>query len=92
MTTAEMTKKELKLSKMADNLESSPILVLSKAVNEKIAAGENVFNLTVGDFNPKIFPIPTALTEEIISAYNAGLTNYPPTGGLPELKQAISRM
>ncbi|NQY10107.1 MAG: aminotransferase class I/II-fold pyridoxal phosphate-dependent enzyme [Flavobacteriales bacterium] len=76
---------------MADNLESSPILVLSKAVNEKIAAGENVFNLTVGDFNPKIFPIPTALTEEIISAYNAGLTNYPPTGGLPELKQAISR-
>ena len=86
-----MAQKDLKLSQMAENLESSPILVLSKLVNEKIAAGENVFNLTVGDFNPKIFPIPSELTEEIIKAYEAGLTNYPPTGGMPELKQAISR-
>ncbi|MCH7535306.1 MAG: aminotransferase class I/II-fold pyridoxal phosphate-dependent enzyme [Bacteroidetes bacterium] len=76
---------------MADDLESSPILVLSKAVNKKIAKGENVFNLTVGDFNPKIFPIPSELTEEIIKSYQEGLTNYPPTKGLPELRQAISR-
>lgn len=82
--------KELILSEMAENLVGSEIIKLANEVNEKIRSGENIFNLTIGDFDPSIFPIPVALKEEIIKAYNAGATNYPPSNGIIELRQAVS--
>ena len=67
---------ELKVSVMAENLIGSEIIKLAGEINEKIRNGEKIYNLTIGDFNPKLFPIPSLLKQEIISAYNNDETNY----------------
>jgi aspartate aminotransferase len=84
------TAKSLLVSMMAENLMSSQILRIASEINEKIAAGEKIYNLTIGDFNPKIFPIPQSLKAEIGKAFEKDLTNYPPVNGLPALRKAIS--
>ena len=48
---------DLKVSKLAENIIGSEIIKLAAEVNEKIKKGEKVYNFTIGDFNPKIFPI-----------------------------------
>ncbi len=75
---------------MAETLIPSEIIKLASEINLKIQSGEAVFNLTIGDFNPKIFPIPKALEQNIIRAYQEGHTNYPMANGMPELRNAIS--
>ena len=55
------------------------------------AAGAEIYNLTIGDFNPELFPIPEGLLNGIVEAYQAGQTNYPPSNGLPELRGSVSR-
>ena len=47
-------------------------------------------NLTIGDFDPKHFPIPDALREQIKVQLDKGQTNYPPAIGVPELREAIA--
>ena len=47
-----------KVSKLAQNIIGSEIIKLAAEVNEKIKQGEHIYNFTIGDFNPKIFPIP----------------------------------
>ncbi|MCW3109837.1 MAG: aspartate aminotransferase, partial [Segetibacter sp.] len=44
----------------------------------------------IGDFDPKIFPIPRELEDAIIEAYKNHYTNYPPADGIPELRNAVS--
>lgn len=83
--------KELKVSKMAENLIGSEIIKLAGEINEKIRNGEKIYNLTIGDFNPKIFPIPAELKQEIINAYMNDETNYPPADGILPLRQAVAR-
>ncbi|MBS1765087.1 MAG: aminotransferase class I/II-fold pyridoxal phosphate-dependent enzyme [Bacteroidetes bacterium] len=75
---------------MAETLIGSEIIKLAGEVNEKIKQGATVHNLTIGDFNPKIFPIPDDLKNEIIKAYQEGITNYPVANGQPELRKAVS--
>ncbi|CAN5918466.1 pyridoxal phosphate-dependent aminotransferase [soil metagenome] len=84
--------RELPVSKMAGTLIGSEIIKLAAEVNEKIRNGETVFNLTIGDFNPKIFPIPAELKKEIIAAYNNDETNYPAADGVLELRKAVSNL
>ncbi len=79
------------LSKTAAELIPSGIRKISDKVNERIEKGERIFNLTVGDFSPKVFPIPEGLKEEIKKAYDEDLTNYPPSNGVLVLRQAISK-
>ncbi len=79
-----------KVSEMAENLVGSEIIKLAGEVKEKIKNGEKIYNLTIGDFNPSIFPIPTELKEEIIKAYQNNETNYPPANGIIELREAVS--
>ena len=43
-----------------------------------IADGIDICNLTVGDFNPTHFPIPSTLSQHIDQQVAAGQTNYPP--------------
>jgi len=83
-------KKGLILSEMAENLVGSEIIKLANEVNERIRSGEHIFNLTIGDFDPSIFPIPEVLKDEIIKAYNDGQTNYPTSNGIVELRRAVS--
>ena len=81
--------KELIVSEIAENLIGSEIIKLAWEVNDKIKKGEKIYNLTIGDFNSKIFPIPAELKKEIISAYENDETNYPPAEGVPELRNAV---
>ncbi len=80
----------MKLSKLANNIAISPILPFAAALNAKKAAGETVYNLTIGDFDPSIYPIPEQLTAQSIKAYEAGETNYPGAVGMPMLRQGVA--
>ncbi|MGZ4079780.1 MAG: hypothetical protein ACXVDW_20760, partial [Bacteroidia bacterium] len=79
---------DLKVSKLAENIIGSEIIKLAAEVNEKIKKGEKIYNFTIGDFNPKIFPIPAELKKAIISAYEDDQTNYPAADGMLELRQS----
>lgn len=79
-----------RVSKMAQNLIGSEIIRLAGEVNERIARGEKVYNLTIGDFDPAVFPIPERLNLEIRKAYEEGHTNYPSANGIPALRKAVS--
>lgn len=79
-----------KLSALADSLVGSEIVRLGNAISERVKKGEQIYNYTIGDFNPKIFPIPTELENLIIQAYKEHHTNYPPGNGLFELREAVS--
>lgn len=82
---------DLKVSETAETLIGSEIIKLAGEIREKIQAGHKIYNLTIGDFNPEIFPIPDSLLEGIIEAYKHKETNYPPSEGILELRKAISR-
>lgn len=79
------------LSRLADGVVGSEILRIAAQVRALVAAGTPVCNLTVGDFNPAYFPIPDALLTGTRDALAAGQTNYPPSDGVPQLREAIVR-
>lgn len=82
----------MQVSKLATNIIGSEIIKLAGEVNEKIKAGEKIYNLTIGDFNPSEFPIPAELKQYIIEEYNKNQTNYPPADGILELRKAVSNL
>jgi aspartate aminotransferase len=86
----EIKAKTLRVSHMAETLIASEIIKLAGEINEKIKNGEQIYNLTIGDFDPKVFPIPLELEDEIIKAYKEHATNYPPADGLLETRKAVS--
>ncbi len=77
------------VSEMAENLIGSEIIKLANDVNEKIRQGQQIYNYTIGDFDPAVFPIPAELRDEIIKAYQEGQTNYPVANGMADLRKAI---
>src|SRR5688500_14319771 len=79
----------MKLSHLAETLIGSEIIKLASEVKEKQAKGEKIFNFTIGDFDPKVFPIPEAFEQAITEAYKEKFTNYPPADGIPELRKAV---
>lgn len=79
-----------KFSQLAETLISSEIVKLGGIIKEKIKAGEQIYNYTIGDFDSSIFPIPVDLRNEIIKAYEQGFTTYPAADGELELRSAIS--
>ena len=83
---------KMKVSKIAENIIGSEIIKLAGEVNEKIKQGEKIYNLTIGDFNPEEFPIPTELKQHIINEYSANQTNYPPADGMLELRKSICNL
>ncbi|WP_242926077.1 pyridoxal phosphate-dependent aminotransferase [Pontibacter vulgaris] len=78
------------VSRMAQTLIGSEIIRVAGEVNAMIARGEDICNLTIGDFDPGIFPIPAELRDGIAEAYNLGYTNYPPANGVAELRKAVT--
>ena len=78
------------LSTTVRGLQESGILRITRQVRTMLARGETVLNFTVGDFDPRYFPIPKKLSLLIQSAVARGETNYPNPEGLPVLRQAIS--
>ena len=79
-----------KLSQLSETLIGSEIVKLGGDIREKIRLGEEIYNFTVGDFDPKIFPIPQSLEDAIIDAYRKHYTNYPAAEGNLDLRQSIS--
>jgi aspartate aminotransferase len=72
-----------------DALRGSSILAIAGEVKQLQAQGKKIHDLTIGDFDSAIFPIPAALTEAIKVAYDEGHTSYPPAVGMTELRQAV---
>ncbi|MFA6058971.1 MAG: aminotransferase class I/II-fold pyridoxal phosphate-dependent enzyme [Taibaiella sp.] len=79
-----------KLSNLAESLIGSEIVKLGNEINNRIRNGEKIYNYTIGDFAPAIFPIPAQLEDKIVNAYREGFTNYPPADGLLPLREAVS--
>jgi aspartate aminotransferase len=80
----------VKLSHLSETLIGSEIVKLGGDIREKIRQGEHIYNFTVGDFDPKIFPIPKDLEDEIVEAYRQHYTNYPAAEGNLDLRESIS--
>ncbi|AFE07935.1 class I aminotransferase [Corallococcus coralloides DSM 2259] len=79
------------VSTMVRGLVGSEILRIAAEIRELVAKGNKVCNLTVGDFNPKEFPVPDGLRDQIGAALQGGETNYPPSDGVLDLRQAVQR-
>jgi len=80
----------MKVSVLAQNLSGSEIIKIAGEINELKKQGQNIANLTIGDFDSNIYPIPTELKDGIIAAYNQNQTNYPPADGVLNLRQSVS--
>ena len=80
----------MKLSLLSETLIGSEIVKLGGQIREKIKQGEKIYNFTVGDFDPSIFPIPKALEDEIVNAYRNHFTNYPAAEGNQDLRESVS--
>lgn len=76
---------------MAENLVGSEIIKLAGEIRELIAKGEKIYNYTIGDFDPKIFPIPAELKQAIVEAYMNDETNYPPADGMADLRRVVAQ-
>ncbi len=77
------------LSRFAESMTTSEILTIAYQVRERIQAGEDILNLTVGDFSSTEFPIPDMLAAELTSAVRDGETNYPPAPGVVGCRRAV---
>jgi aspartate aminotransferase len=82
---------ETGLSKLAQGLVGSEILRVAAEIRTLTEQGREICNLTVGDFSPREFRIPKKLEEMVAAALAAGETNYPPSDGVKELRQAVVR-
>lgn len=79
----------MKLSHLSETLIGSEIVKLGGEIREKIRQGEHIYNFTVGDFDPSIFPIPKELEDAIVEAYRKHFTNYPAAEGNLDLRETI---
>ncbi|WP_460571050.1 pyridoxal phosphate-dependent aminotransferase [Flaviaesturariibacter terrae] len=80
----------MKLSHLSETLIGSEIVKLGGEIRERIRQGETIYNFTVGDFDPQIFPIPQELEDGIVDAYRQHFTNYPLGEGNLDLRESIA--
>ncbi len=80
----------MQLSQLAETLIGSEIVKLGGEIRDKIRRGEKIYNFTVGDFDPALFPIPKALEDAIVDAYRGHFTNYPAAEGNLDLRESIA--
>ena len=83
--------KDLTVSRMAHGLKGSEIIKLGNQINARIREGEKIYNFTIGDFNPNIFPVPAAFKKYLFEAYDNNQTNYPQANGVLELRKSLSK-
>ncbi len=79
------------LSDLARGVIGSEILRIAAQIRALKAKGAQICNLTVGDFDPAQFPAPAALLDGVRAALAAGQTNYPPSDGVIQLREAVAR-
>jgi len=69
-------------------LKASETVAISAETKRRKAAGEDVYDLSVGEPD---FDTPAPVRQAAIEAIQKGFTRYPPNIGLPELRTAIAR-
>lgn len=79
----------MNVSHLANTLIGSEIIKIGNEVNEMKRKGAQIANLTIGDFDSSIFPIPNELESAIVSAYHGRHTNYPPADGILALRETV---
>lgn len=79
------------LSKLSQGLIGSEVLRIAAEIRTLVRDGHSVCNLTVGDFDPREFAPPDRLLTGVQRALADGHTNYPPSNGTLELRQAVTR-
>jgi aspartate aminotransferase len=80
----------MKLSQLAETLIGSEIIKLGGEIRDRLRKGERIYNYTIGDFDPAIFPIPKELEDLIVEAYRQHFTNYPAAEGNLDLRESIA--
>lgn len=80
----------MSVSVLAQTLKGSEIIKIGNEINELKRQGQQIANLTIGDFDPNIYPIPDELRDGIIEAYKDNQTNYPPADGILDLRKQVS--
>ncbi|HEY8930727.1 MAG TPA: aminotransferase class I/II-fold pyridoxal phosphate-dependent enzyme [Mucilaginibacter sp.] len=80
----------MSVSLLAQNLHGSEIIKIAGEINELKRQGQNIANLTIGDFDSNIYPIPSQLKQGIVDAYANNQTNYPPADGVLDLRESVS--
>jgi aspartate aminotransferase len=79
------------VSALARGVVGSEILRIAAEIRARKAKGAAICNLTVGDFDPAYFPVPTELLDATRVALAEGHTNYPPSDGVLQLREAVAR-
>jgi aspartate aminotransferase len=80
----------MSVSVLSQNLRGSEIIKIAGEINELKRQGQAIANLTIGDFDSNIYPIPGRLKQDIIGAYNNNQTNYPAADGMLDLRESVS--
>ena len=91
VTTAITNGPPFRAAPLAGSLKGSEILRIATEIRARLAAGERICNLTVGDFDPRYFRVPKLLEDGTIEALRKGETNYPPGVGMPVLRESVCR-
>lgn len=81
----------MSVSRLAQHLKGSEIIKIAGEINELKKQGQQIANLTIGDFDASLYPIPEELKEGIKRAYDDHQTNYPPADGILTLRESISK-
>ena len=76
------------LSLNVQHLKASETITISNEAKRRKAAGEDVYDLSVGEPD---FDTPAAVSQAGIQAIQKGLTRYPPNIGIAELRTGIAR-
>lgn len=79
----------MSVSHLAQHLKGSEIIKIAGEINELKKQGQQIANLTIGDFDATLFPIPNELKEGIKLAYDDNQTNYPPADGILSLRESV---
>jgi aspartate aminotransferase len=80
------------LSALARGVVGSEILRIAGEIRALQARGRLICNLTIGDFDPRYFPIPAGLLEATCEALAGGQTNYPPAEGILPLREEVVKL
>lgn len=75
------------LSRRIARIETSPTQVMSQRAAARRARGERVFDFSVGEPDQAT---PAHIRAAASAALEAGRTRYTPSGGLPELREAVA--
>lgn len=92
MSEQKIIEKSNRVSSMAAGLQGSEIIRLAGEINAKIKEGSKIYNFTIGDYDPQLFPLSSTYKKLIQEAYSNNETNYPAANGIISLREAASSL